>query len=1433
MSSLRDDVTSWPPALPALDELEALAASHQLSLPGAYWITLETSAHVLNVVAHRDRHTGECLPQSLLGILERLDFCTVDSRRPYPCDPLFQAIELCVESLDSILQHSRSRIVREHVPQRIHALREVDTRSLSWIARLPGRSMREKLASKQRVLGVVRRGSPDTQENRAVCRVITALRDLIELREANADAYDVSESGEPRRQRLKEAMRICTTRFSQSALRDVSPSPAPLPNNVLISDRDYSRVWRAWQRLRSYGDHVEAIWGECEKRFQAALFWVVAARLHAISQSPCPDEVVRIGDGYLSNSLGLAALTDQSAEPAWQERTVQFVVLPRGRGRVKDVIARDEKPFGFLRTEEGNEYYFNAHSLCEGHRIEDLRPGQSAYFELGTPWGNMPPPAKWVEPVDPAFVRLRLLEHGVLLEFGELAGDGHLREIPGGTMEFCVSFDLSRELRPGRGTPFAVRKTGGGDAGDPMFADHADVAGMRALAGFVESQLQSRLRLASRPSVRSAESGPCGVRPSLPETAHIGLDLAGVKPGLCADGETMDTATRLYAVRYPLPKGAGDVWLTGTRNRTPTACATGSELISIQDVLNADSDIDQGSLTIAAQHMMDALAMELGVGSRATVAYAVPDSLDEFCQSPLRSAVSGAFGQALPIWRSVAAALAWQQTQEFRDSRIGAGYVVLVIDVEHEALTASFLVACKDRNLESQLPETKGIYWEHHPPMSSGESDSELTFTALCRQYLGDCLQCCPDPVPPEQADRVIHRCVATGAVDDPEGDPGPVFVQVDGAQRLRLHLDHESWRPVLRSWIRRFEQHVEQWERERTWPVFESHSEPTPHCRVLFVGRPFSSWEFSRSRRRQESALLACCRENRRWFDGYSVLPVDAVCRGAVCFLERRSKEALSWKEYLPSLSMEVPRNGLYEQLSLIGADSTGHVFGEKQTISLSRQEQFVLPKEQKELVFPLVSGSDGTRPMRFSARLSSPAFPLTQPVPTNLEIYYQYGAANPYELVFRPVDPSDAVFTELKAEWVSNKEVAERDGQVLIAPAYPRIQTWEESRPYRNPKNGRQGDLVKWLWGDADLLVRRCTEAFGGCRSRLDESMLREFERWFSSALEVPLRRLWSQGRTVSDDDAPEEVKGILLNGSGLFVRWLLNLCALDREWLPLSAHRAYPVMAQVRRRALMLLCRLHTDAPDMVAGRLIELLGLTLEKDLLGDEQARRDLRSYTDSAAHLLGDARGVRGELLNALLSVSQAATRSGRSGWIIRGEAIRSLAIAAWRHPGFIHVFSSREADLEQLMRQVESSVKRAVAGLEDLSHRQLGGVARDVRYAGEFLLALLRLRETEDRRLKRTLSSRIHRIQRIARHTRRIDTLLHGSGIRIYSSIDLDVSKPGELRNMSDLAYALNSYLTGQTGSELIHVRRVLDEDERETPGENYPGEARQAEDG
>jgi hypothetical protein len=85
-------------------------------------------------------------------------------------------------------------------------------------------------------------------------------------------------------------------------------------------------------------------------------------------------------------------------------------------------------------------------------------------------------------------------------------------------------------------------------------------------------------------------------------------------------------------------------------------------------------------------------------------ACAVPDTIDEFLQVPLRSAMGGVFGQAFPTWRSVAIALGWQQSSAFSDARLGPGDVVVCLDPTSDALSAIFLVARHHGRLKSEYP---------------------------------------------------------------------------------------------------------------------------------------------------------------------------------------------------------------------------------------------------------------------------------------------------------------------------------------------------------------------------------------------------------------------------------------------------------------------------------------------------------------------------------------------------------------------------------------------------------------------------------------------------------------------------------------------------------------------------------------------------------
>ncbi len=134
--------SSLPPPFSGLDTIEAVAASEIPSLEGSWWISHQVSEHIFSIVTRRDPRTGDSLPQSLIDLLEGLSTISNIGLRPFPHDRLFVAAQFSSEPMARLLDHHRHRIIRTHEQLPFHSIREVDARSLTWLARQPGRNIR-------------------------------------------------------------------------------------------------------------------------------------------------------------------------------------------------------------------------------------------------------------------------------------------------------------------------------------------------------------------------------------------------------------------------------------------------------------------------------------------------------------------------------------------------------------------------------------------------------------------------------------------------------------------------------------------------------------------------------------------------------------------------------------------------------------------------------------------------------------------------------------------------------------------------------------------------------------------------------------------------------------------------------------------------------------------------------------------------------------------------------------------------------------------------------------------------------------------------------------------------------------------------------------------------------------------------------------------
>jgi len=320
-----------PPPLPSVDDLEKIAAAQTPTVEGAWWITTQVVEHILTCATDRDPRTGAPLPQSLLEYLESLDIASSCGRRPLPCDRLACAAELAERPLAEIIDRHRTRLERTHERLPFHRLRDVDPRSVAWMARLPGRTVREKLAGHTHALGVLRRITVDTPENRAVRAVGMLLAQRLGARLAHVEAYDSTKESKERADRLKSILSLCVERLRRSPLGEIPVATRVLPNNVLLSDPAYSKLYRAWRELHDGELELRTAWGSLAERTTVALFFLVSARLVRAARVLFWDSPGRLSLGVEGGPFGLLQVSERSGTRVWSEdASFEFFVTPEG-----------------------------------------------------------------------------------------------------------------------------------------------------------------------------------------------------------------------------------------------------------------------------------------------------------------------------------------------------------------------------------------------------------------------------------------------------------------------------------------------------------------------------------------------------------------------------------------------------------------------------------------------------------------------------------------------------------------------------------------------------------------------------------------------------------------------------------------------------------------------------------------------------------------------------------------------------------------------------------------------------------------------------------------------------------------------------------------------------------------------------------------------
>jgi hypothetical protein len=235
-------------------------------------------------VAEIDPDRSTPLPVSVSETLRRVDayFASDGFERRERIDSTMLVAAWASRSIGCIVRNPRQRMRRQHAMLGLSKVREVDVRGLQWLARQPGATVREKLGRVNRMLGIVRPWVPDTHENRVAVRVIAELRAIFARRGGDRRLSREPRSGEVLdcvSGRLDNLQHVCFEDFGRSPLVDVPAATAFTPNNVLLGDRDYRRVWTLANAVCMREEHFAAIWRYGAHSLAAATMLAVEANL--------------------------------------------------------------------------------------------------------------------------------------------------------------------------------------------------------------------------------------------------------------------------------------------------------------------------------------------------------------------------------------------------------------------------------------------------------------------------------------------------------------------------------------------------------------------------------------------------------------------------------------------------------------------------------------------------------------------------------------------------------------------------------------------------------------------------------------------------------------------------------------------------------------------------------------------------------------------------------------------------------------------------------------------------------------------------------------------------------------------------------------------------------------------------------------------------
>ncbi|MGL4987534.1 MAG: DUF2357 domain-containing protein [Treponemataceae bacterium] len=200
-----------------------------------------------------DPVTNEPLLTTVDQILHNIKNLDVPSEDIWWNDRVENLIQYTYNAIYALLEDLKNKIFTEHIITHPSHIKETDNTAMRWICTKPGRTVKQKIAVTGKMMGVFHSSSIDTTENRLFKAFLIRLDDILYQKEKVA-------------KKLAIAIPDQTERTISMIHRWILSDDAHLigqwnhlpPNNTLLNDKNYRKIWKAWCSLQYIDDELVA-----------------------------------------------------------------------------------------------------------------------------------------------------------------------------------------------------------------------------------------------------------------------------------------------------------------------------------------------------------------------------------------------------------------------------------------------------------------------------------------------------------------------------------------------------------------------------------------------------------------------------------------------------------------------------------------------------------------------------------------------------------------------------------------------------------------------------------------------------------------------------------------------------------------------------------------------------------------------------------------------------------------------------------------------------------------------------------------------------------------------------------------------------------------------------------------------------------------------